>query len=160
MVDLGFRAPDGAICQRGAGPVSALILTGTTNFPIATCLTLAFPVHDLDCDIDTIIPDTVSTELPTVTGREFFRVHVGASSSVTISTTGEVGRDLDLYAGGDGAIGQANPAFYGFSSTTFESSTESITIDLTTFNPGQFVSVFVAEQSEIVEKYTITVSCN
>ena len=53
----------------------------------------------------------------------------------------------------DTALGSANPGDYAFSSTTFESSTETITIDLTTFNPGQFVSVFVAEQSEIVENY-------
>ena len=160
--EFGFRGADGTICARGADLASSIILTGTNNFPISICGESSIAdliIHDLDCDEATINPASVKTELPAISGVDFYRVYVDpATTDISISTTGEDGGNINLYVGTSAVIGSTNPGDYDFSSTGPDSS-EQIDIDLTIYVPGTFLSVWIDEASAFVEEYSLDISC-
>ena len=164
--NIGRFGTAGTVCERGADLASTLILTGANNFPISICGTDEINdlvIHDLDCDDGTINPNATSTQLPAITGIDFYRVDVTGADSVTVSTAGETSGNLQLFVGDASVFGSTTAADYCASSLNPDS-TESITLDLTALpaacDPiGAFVSVFVAEANNFVEDYTITVDC-
>lgn len=161
--DLGSLGPDGRVCERGADDASAIAITGATDFPVALCVSsdvTDFLVHDLDCDDATINPDEMVSEVPAVTGVDFFRIHPGLATSMTITLGGEGGTtgELSLFAGDDTAFGSLLAADYAFMSVE-PGNNESISIDFTAFAPGQFVSVMVREESHHVSGFSLKITC-
>ncbi|MCZ6796012.1 MAG: hypothetical protein O7J95_20580 [Planctomycetota bacterium] len=163
---LGVQGADGVVCVRGASVPAIDRISAFLNEPPSFCgLTVdgfitgaRFTPHDLDCDLDSIIPGSVTVTSPAVTGIDFFRVQVGAAVEVTIFISGADGSDLDLFAGDEGVLRSLNEGSYVFASAT-PGSIESVTIDLAAFSLGAFVSVMVAERGFLAQTYTISVSC-
>lgn len=163
---------EGRICTSNASAFSIARLTGTNSFPIDACLDTDLSevvVHDLDCDDGTIVPEEVTTSLPAIIGRDFYRVLVtqdmvtanaASKLSLTINTKGEDGRNLNLYASRDPAdLGSSNPADYEFSS---DGPTSDESIEITSIPgmvAGDYISILVQETSPFVEEYTIGVTC-
>ncbi len=175
----GVEANPGFACASYPNDSNSLVnIIGINDFPMGGCVEDVFPdfgavVHSLDCSDGTIMPGSISTRLPAVLGYDFYRVYVGTvgsnpgeTSSVTISTTGEADKNLDLFVGNAAAFLSLNPASYTYSSRE-ATSTESITVgdsttptNLLTLSSGGFLSILVAEQTTMVEEYTITVDCS
>ncbi len=159
----GLEGDEGSSCVSGILSSSSLAnFAGINNFPVASCGSTAFEsfdsiVHDLDCDDATTPPGTFTTTLPAVLGADFYRVFFpGGATGVTITTSGEAGRNLDLFVGSSAVLGSTNPADYPpAGSSTNPDSAETVTVAPS----GAFLSVWVQEMSGIVEEYTITITC-
>lgn len=165
----GQEGDPGTACLSGATPESKKAVIGSNDFTsVEECgssVSFGGVVFDLDCAITT----TDTTQIGAQSAK-FYQVSVDSTTtSVTISTTGEIGGNLDLFVGGAAALGDPNPASYAFTSAG-PSSTETITIDDTTFPnlatlaSGGFLSVMVVEGQIggaciIAETLTITVAC-
>lgn len=164
----GTLGPEGEICVRGAsGPtvdrLSALSGSPVTLCPLSTATNFLLGVniapHDLDCDPDTIIPGIVDVSSPAVLGVDFFRIRVDpATTDLTITISGAVGSNLDVFAADSSVLGSTLLSDYPFSGTG-PTADEIITLDLTTFATGSFVSVMVLENNFFATDYIISVSC-
>ncbi|MBI4603188.1 MAG: hypothetical protein HY721_14610 [Planctomycetes bacterium] len=154
---------DGSICVAGSNTASNIKLVGNNNFPISNCTDDDLDdvvVHDMDCEDNTIRPADVTSTLPVIIGVDFFRVIKTSASTdtVTVSTTGEDGGNVDLYTGPDTVLGSLSTGAYTQSSTNSDS-TESIDVDVSGLAVGDFFSVMVRERFTFVEQYTITIEC-
>jgi len=163
--NLGSGGAEGTICETGADGTSQINLLGGNNFPISICGPAQLDglvVHDLDCDPLTINPEMTTTELPAVTGVDFYRVRYPLASTITISVSGETSGNLSLFAGPEGVFGSTNVLDYCAASVN-PGSDEEIIIDVDNLGAcpalGNFISIFVREDNNFVEEYTITVDC-
>ncbi len=173
----GLEGDEGSSCVSGVFDSSTSLanFAGINDFPVGSCSSSVYAnfdsvVHDLDCDDASTPPGTFTSQLPAVLGVDFYRIFVpnGANSSVIITTSGEAGRNLDLFVGSSAVLGFSTSGSYAVSSTNIDS-TESITLGNGTaatvptlaavLAGGAFLSVMVQEQTDIVEEYTITVTC-